>query len=424
MSRHQPISDTTTAFRKILHLMARPAKGDKGRGGVLIQPFRGYGSREEIYLMGRVFLQPDRPVESKRGTVGRDLMDMGRRLMRKGIPDAVVKADYLGTVQQVKTDPDGYFRIHLRPESPPPEDRLWHEMQLELIKPDAAAPLVTGEFFVPPNTSRHVIISDIDDTVMLTGVANKLKMFWRLFMKGAQSRVAFPGVAALYHALHCGKSGADNNPMLYVSRGPWGIYDVLEAFFNLHEIPEGPILFLREWGISLRRPFPRKSKDHKRNLIRTMLSLYSDLPFVLIGDSGQHDPEIYADIVKEYPGRVKAIYIRNVSRKPERQEAIEKLAVELMAAGSSLLLAADSFAIARHAADLELISPEALADVLSERRAQEGEVDLQPTLAVPGTSPEETREEIEKGGVEEALQEDTQEDAPPNNVLVDPETEK
>ena len=146
---------------------------------------------------------------------------------------------------------------------------------------------------------------------------------------------------------------------------------MLEEFFKLHRIPVGPILFLREWGISLKRPFPRRAEDHKLVLIRDMLDLYRDLPFVLIGDSGQHDPEVYAQLVHEHPGRVVAVYIRNVSRSPDRIQAIEDLAKEVLAAGSMLLLAADSFSIAEHAAEHGLIAPEALVEVLRERDAQQ-----------------------------------------------------
>ena len=156
-----------------------------------------------------------------------------------------------------------------------------------------------------------MVISDIDDTVMFTGVANKLAMVWRLFVEDAASRVAFPGVAALYRALHAGAGGAEGNPMLYVSRAPWGLYEMLSEFFQRHAIPVGPVLFLREWGLAWTHPLPRRAEDHKQELIAHMLALYADLPFVLIGDSGQHDPEVYAQIVEGHPGRVRAVYIRN-----------------------------------------------------------------------------------------------------------------
>jgi phosphatidate phosphatase APP1 len=228
----------------------------------------------------------------------------------------------------------------------------------------------TAQVFIPPQHCRHVVISDIDDTVMFTGVAGKLKMMWRLFVQDADSRVAFPGVAALYRAMHAGPSGNERNPMLYVSRGPWGIYDVLDEFFQMHGIPVGPMLFLREWGITWKSPLPRKAEDHKRELIGNMLALYNDLPFVLIGDSGQHDPEVYRQIVDEYPGRVAAVYIRNVSRDPSRLREIEELAKAVTAAGSSMVLAADSLAMAEHAAELGLIGRDAPAKVGAELSAE------------------------------------------------------
>jgi phosphatidate phosphatase APP1 len=193
-----------------------------------------------------------------------------------------------------------------------------------------------------------------------------------LFVEDAESRTAFPGVAALYRALHAGASGGEANPMLYVSRAPWGIYEVLDEFFTQHAIPVGPILFLREWGVSWTSPLPRKAEDHKRELIRRMLALDHDLPFVLIGDSGQRDPEGYRQIVDENPGRVLAVYIRNVSRRPKRIREIEELAKAVAAAGSSLVLAADSSAIAEHAARLGLIDPAAVAAVESEEAAEGG----------------------------------------------------
>jgi phosphatidate phosphatase APP1 len=257
-------------------------------------------------------------------------------------------------------------------------------MELELVEPTRIA--AAGEVFLPPENCRYVVISDIDDTVMETGVASKARMLWRLFMQGAESRVAFPGVAALLQALHRGASGVEANPMLYVSRAPWSLYEVLGTFFNLHRIPVGPILFLREWGLTLQSPLPRRAQDHKLQLIRHILALYRDLPFILIGDSGQRDPEIYTQIVHEHPGRALAIYIRNVSRDPERHRAIEALAHEVVEAGSRLLLAADSLAIAQHAAAHGLIAPGMLVAVAHEREVEQGEPGLSPEVAIAGSS--------------------------------------
>jgi phosphatidate phosphatase APP1 len=411
------------ALRGILHLLARPATADRGRGGLVIQPYRGYGYRTEIFLMGRIFRQQEAPVTTGAGTLGRDLLDLGRRLVRRGEGGAELAARFGGTEKRLTADADGYFRVHMRLAQPPGADRLWHRLELELLRHGAGSRAL-GELFVPPAGARFVVISDIDDTVMYTGVANKLKMIWRLFLQGARSRVAFPGVAAFYRALHEDETGAPLNPILYVSRAPWSLYEVLEEFFQRHRIPVGPILFLREWGLTLHRPFPRRAREHKLALLRDMLALYADLPFVLIGDSGQRDPEIYARAVHEHPGRVLAVYIRNVNRGDgRRRREIEHLAREVAAAGSTLLLAADTFAMAEHAAERGLIAWAALSEVRGERLAEEGTAGRRPTRVVERPSPGETEAAVAAGEVGEALAAETDGKAPPN-ILVEPETER
>jgi phosphatidate phosphatase APP1 len=388
----------------------------QGERGVVIQPYRGYGSRSEIFLIGRVFRQSSPHSAAQRGALLTNLRDIGRRIARSAIPNAMVTAQFYGAEETVTTDQDGYFRIHLSPALPPPLDRSWHTMDLTLPQPHAVQ--AQAQIFIPPASCRYVVISDVDDTVMYTGVANKLRMLWRLFVEDAQSRVAFPGVGALYRALHAGASGDHQNPMLYVSRAPWGIYEVLEAFFDQHGIPIGPILFLREWGVSWTSPLPRKAEDHKRELIHNMLALYSELPFILIGDSGQHDPEIYRQIVEEHPGRVLAVYIRNVSRDPRRIREIEDLAKAVAGAGSSLVLAADSVAIAEHAVSLGLVSPEAVSEVRNERTAT-GQIERESqTYGIQRSTPTKTAEAVAQGDLQHLIE--TGSEPMPPNIIVEP----
>ena len=357
---------------KALRVLTRPVRraqgrGGQGPGGLVVEPYRGYGSRTEIFLIGRVFRQSPGISGEHPDSWRAQWRDVRRRIARRTIAGAAITARFGGAEARVETDRDGYFRVRLHPRAVPERGGDWHAIELVL---DADPPIpAAGAVYIPPDACRCVVISDIDDTVMHTGVANKLAMLWRLFVEGAESRVAFPGVAALYRALHAGAGGAEGNPMLYVSRAPWGLYEVLSAFFQRHGIPAGPVLFLREWGLSWTHPLPRRAEDHKRDLIVNMLALYRDLPFVLIGDSGQHDPEVYARIVEAHPGRVLAVYIRNVSRDPARIREIMRLAAAVAASGSSLVLAADSVAMAEHAASLGLIAPDAVARVADEHQA-------------------------------------------------------
>ncbi len=404
------------AAKGMLSLVARPVRTAQGRSGVVLEPYRGYGSRTEVFLIGRVFWQSrsEHPTHDQHLLV--QLRDIGRRLARRTIAGAVVTARCCGTEERVTTDRDGYFRVHLHPRTEPSRHDLWHPVDLILEQPQRVE--AQGQIFIPPEPCRYVVISDIDDTIMHTGVANKLGMLWRLFVEGAQSRIAFPGAAALYRAFHAGTSEGEANPILYVSRAPWGIYDVLKEFFNLHGIPVGPVLFLREWGVSWRSPLPRKAEDHKHDLIRAMLTLYSDLPFVLIGDSGQHDSEVYRQIVEEHPGRVLAVYIRNVSRDARRIAEIEGLARAVAEAGSSLVLAADSVAMAEHAAGLGLIPHQAVRDVTNEKLAQGETGSSARTRQIALSTPGATTDAIADGKLQNVLE--SRPEGPPPNVIVEP----
>jgi phosphatidate phosphatase APP1 len=355
--------DPGRGLRRVLRVLARPVRTARGRRGVVLQPYRGYGSPERIFVIGRVFWQ-----HTGGSIEAAELRAILRRIRRRPVRGARVRASFYGAEAEVVTDRDGYFRIDMAPGGPVPRDRVWHRLHLSLVAPRRAE--AETEVFIPPPTARTVVVSDIDDTVMLTGVANKAASFWRLFVADAGSRTVLPGVAALYRALHAGPSGGECNPMLYVSRAPWGVYDMLVEFFHRHAIPNGPILFLREWGISWKRPVPRRATQHKRSLIEAMLEVYRELPFVLIGDSGQKDPEIYRRIVERHAGRVRAVYIREVAaRGPERAEEVAAIARALAETGGHLVLAADSLAIAEDAARLGLISAEQLAGI--ETRVEE-----------------------------------------------------
>lgn len=356
---------------RALSLFAGPLRRQRGRSGIVIRAYRGFGSRSEICLFGRVFWQSKVPAPSgEREGFLRQLRLIWRRIWRRGLRNAPIRASFAGSEQTAWSDRFGFFFLRLPLRHPPAVPKLWHRASLEVSNPALEAERVETELFIPTERARFVVISDIDDTVVFTGVINKVNMMWNLFFTRAHSRVAFPGVGALYRALHRGVSGDQHNPMIYVSRGPWSIYEVLETFFHLHAIPAGPVLFLRYWGMTLDHPLPRRARNHKWDIIGHILAVYRDLPFILIGDSGQKDPEVYARVVRENPGRVLAVYIRNIGSQPERVESIARLAEETARAGAALVLADDSLAMAEDAVRRGLIGSEALDEIVAAHEAR------------------------------------------------------
>jgi phosphatidate phosphatase APP1 len=152
------------------------------------------------------------------------------------------------------------------------------------------------------------------------------------------------------------------------------LYDVITDFLDLQTIPAGPVL-LRDWDFRRGAHAAHGHQTHKISHITRIFETYPSLPFILIGDSTQEDPEIYHRLVATYPSRVLAVYIRNVQAQPERSTAIRKLADEILAAHSTLILADDTLSAAKHAAEKGWIAHEALPAIGEEKRADEGKND-------------------------------------------------
>jgi len=185
-------------------------------------------------------------------------------------------------------------------------------------------------------------------------------MAWIVVRNNAHTRLPFEGVAAFYRTLQTGLDDGPLNPIFYVSSSPWNIYDMLQDFLNVHGVPPGP-LFLKDWSPTVLG----KHRDYKLGVIRRLLDTYEELPFVLIGDSGEEDPEIYLLTVREHPGRIRAVYIRDVTP-GERDVEVRAIAAEVRRLGTEMVAVPDTIAAAEHAASIGLIAPEAIAAVRSE----------------------------------------------------------
>jgi phosphatidate phosphatase APP1 len=225
-----------------------------------------------------------------------------------------------------------------------------------------------ADVLIPPDRAKFGVISDIDDTVVVTHAPNFLKMARMVFLNNARTRLPFPGVAAFYQALHRGRSGDERNPLFFVSSSAWNLYDLLVDFMALNEIPPAPLL-LTDYGANESGFLFSGHSTHKLEQIGRILQTYPRLPFILVGDSGQRDPEIYQQVVNDYPGRVLAVYIRDVSQ-GRRTAEIELIRAALSAPGEAgpveMLLVADTPAAAHHAAGRGFIDPAALASVGAE----------------------------------------------------------
>jgi phosphatidate phosphatase APP1 len=373
------VSSLVTGLGKnVLGVAARVVHAALGMEPYEILAYRGYGNGVRAHVYGRIIEKRGIGASTDTDSTLKNLLNTYRRADSDPLPYARVKVEHGGRASEMKADDEGFFGDWIEVENPVTAGDEWQQYAVELLprtQSGAAAASVAvkgmGEILVPPAAARFCVISDIDDTVIQSRVSNFLQAARTVMLGNARTRLPFPGVAAFYEALRNGAGGDEKNPIFYVSSSPWNIYDVITEFMDIQKIPRGPLL-LRDWDIGLLSLSSSRHLEHKTTMIRNIVQLYPHLDVILIGDTSQHDPEIYREIVIEFPNRVKAIYIRDVTRTAERTASVQKLADEVLASHSTLVLAEDTFAAAAHAAAHGWIRADALPGVREEKRADEG----------------------------------------------------
>jgi phosphatidate phosphatase APP1 len=339
-----------------------------------ILAYRGFGNASRAHIYGRALEKRNVSVSSDSDSTFRNLLNTFRRADADPIPFARLTLEYANVSTALTADDEGFFSGSVDLAKPLAGDEEWKEYKVSLVEPlDPGVDTVSGVggILVPPSTARFGVISDIDDTVIQSRVSNFLQAARTVMLGNARTRLPFPGVAAFYRALRDGASGDEKNPIYFVSSSPWNIYDVITEFMDIQKIPRGPLV-LRDWDIGLEMLAASRHADHKSAVIRDIVQLHPEMQFILIGDTSQQDPEIYRRIVAEFPNRVKAIYIRDVTRTIERSASVKKLADEVLAAGSTLVLAEHTLDAAKHAAEKGWINAGTLPEIGEEKRADEG----------------------------------------------------
>ncbi|MBF9140565.1 App1 family protein [Hymenobacter properus] len=334
-----------------------------------IDAYRSYGTAQKFYIKGRLLADPGLTAATATDTRWQNFRSMVRRFNSREVAGADLVAELPdGSQHLVSTDDEGYFTLVIEPQAlPAPVNFLWYPVPVRVARlPSfltlpAKAIATAAHVLVPPPGAEFGVISDLDDTVFETSATNIVKMLGRVLFSNAQSKQPFAGVAEFYRQLQRGGTGRPDNPFFYVSSSPWNLYDLLAEFLKLHDIPSGPLL-LRDLSIARpKAPVPAGVTGsaaihfaHKLHEIDDILTTYPALPFVLCGDSGQEDARIYREVVRRHPGRIKAIYIRDVQI-PERAALVGPIIEELGRVNVPMVLETDYAAAAAHAAGLGLV---------------------------------------------------------------------
>jgi phosphatidate phosphatase APP1 len=330
---------------------------------IRLVPFRGYATTNGARILLRALRDPQLPPAEADDSTWENLLATFHRFESDEVRGLPIRAEWAGLQAEGVTDEEGYLWLNFP--LPAMVDAGWQSVAISsgiaTIEP------VVGQILVPP-TGQFGVISDIDDTVIEAGVANPLQLVKHMLLDNSHTRLPFPGVAAFYRALQVGVSGQEQHPFFYVSGSPWNFYELLHEIFERHGVPFGPLLLRRLEDEIVRPALSGRSslRGHKLEQVTQIMQHFPDRQFILIGDSSQLDPEIYAEVLHEQPGRVAMIYIRDVTGDQRDQEVLA-LAEQIAAQGGALCYVADSLAMAHDAAARGLIAAEALVTVEQEQ---------------------------------------------------------
>ncbi|MBB5832344.1 App1 family protein [Brachybacterium aquaticum] len=281
-------------------------------GGVLrglnwdlrLQPFHGYGSGRGVRVLAKVlYASPRTPADFHDQPV-HDMRTMAVRGWRnfagQVAPNRTVHILLGGEQFTVRADRSGIVDATLQVSLPAGRHQavLWTKPGNE----------VTADITVVPPEERIGLVSDIDDTVMVTWLPRPLLAFWNAFVIHQSSRQVVPGMPMLYQRL---MREHPQMPVVYLSTGAWNVFPVLKRFLYRNGYPDGPLL-LTDWGPT-NTGFFRSGPEHKTRSLDRLAAAYPDLRWILVGDDGQHDPSLYAAFAQRHPDNVEAVLIRQLT---------------------------------------------------------------------------------------------------------------
>ena len=296
---------------------------------VRLQPYFGWRSEDRLYLKARALRS--RPADF--GARGRwqAFRTMVAQFASHEVADLEVALEWIDANgkrqrQAGTTNSEGFviFDIALAEKWPVDTDTRWEVVSLHWDNREGEQ-AVDAHLLAPGSSTEMGVISDIDDTIIETGITGDLRAVvrnWRrVLLQMPEERLLVPGADAFYGALgggavldadeaHTGDTlPATHRPFFYVSSSPWNLFSYLVAFMKTRGLPLGPVS-MRDWGLD-RATFGSSSHGaHKVTAIEGIVGSFPDLEFALIGDDTQGDLTAFADIVARHPQRIRAVFIR------------------------------------------------------------------------------------------------------------------
>ncbi|UYY80585.1 DUF2183 domain-containing protein [Arthrobacter sp. YA7-1] len=275
----------------------------RGRVETVI-PYTGYGTTSWVRVLARVVRSDARDTGSGAQANGLNPLQEGMRGWRNftsaPVAHAAVRVTIAGTDHDVEADRGGVVDARI----PVALDAGWHTITLQ----SGESRIVEAPVQIVADDTDFGVVSDIDDTVMVTALPRPFLAAWNTFVLDEHARTPTPGMAVLYERIVRTVPAA---PVVYLSTGAWNVAPTLSRFLSRNLYPAGPKL-LTDWGPTPDRWF-RSGQEHKRTSLERLAAEFPGVKWLLVGDDGQHDEAIYAEFAQRHPQNVRAIAIRQLS---------------------------------------------------------------------------------------------------------------
>ena len=331
-----------------------------------VKVYHGYGHNHCLTVFGHVFRLSPFPRKNYRQSFVRNTLALLRLFLVKPFNGVSVQVSWKGKTYTTTTDADGYF--HLNWEDEEPFETGWTPVMVTALSGGQEIARAAGRIYIP-GQAQYVIISDIDDTFLISHSANMRKRLYVLFTQNARSRRPFAGVVRHYDLLsRAGTTPEAPNPFFYVSSSEWNLYEYILEFTAANKIPRGIFLLSQLKRFSQLLKTGQNNHGTKFTRIVRIMQAFPNQRVVLLGDSSQQDPYIYEAIVKHYPKQVIAVYIRDVFERS--QEKVREVLQKIEAAGVPCLFFKQSEEAILHSVKIGLISAADAEEKLQEKPSE------------------------------------------------------
>jgi phosphatidate phosphatase APP1 len=285
----------------------------------VIKLYDGFGDVDEILIYGHVLALSPRSPKRLRKNILLNMFGLVRLFIIKPIKNAAVELDWFGQIVKTNTDIDGHFKFEWKPHFLP--EPGWHRVKASYHAPKTGLIACTAECDVfIPHVYQYGFISDIDDTFLISHSSNLYKRLKVLFTKNAASRKPFEGVVEHYCLLsRAGAADGPDNPFFFVSSSEWNLYNYITHFCKANKLPRGILLLNQMKRLSQILNTAQGKHSSKYLRIVRILKTFPHHKYILLGDNSQKDPEIYARIVEDFPDKILAVYIRNVTSRADKE---------------------------------------------------------------------------------------------------------